>query len=209
MKLYSAFLSLITIAFAVPVMAQKTVQISDTTVGKRITVFAQNTADTIVNIFFKIEAKGYRKSAERPVIVDLPPKRKIKVATLVKVNPEAADYRYVLVVNDTKADDIHVTKDRDYIADITPLLKDRIVIFGHPNCDRCQVLIQRLTARKIPHKYFNIDQDALLYDQFSSFLDKIGQQSDTLRLPVVWNKNYLMNQDLPAAMLLQILSTAD
>lgn len=185
---------------------QDVVQITDTLVGKRLTVYAENTSDTIVNIFFKIEAEGYRRSAERPVIVDLPPNRKTKVATLVKVDPNAPAYDYILVINKEKPGDFSVTKDRDYVADIEPMINGKLVIFGHPDCDRCNALESALSQNEVKFRSFNIDQDKKLYEQFLSLLEKKEEKKPIIRLPFVWNKDRLMPQELPIGILVQMLS---
>ena len=52
---YRAYFLILFLSISGYSKAQEIVQISDTTIGKRITVYALNTADTLVNIFFKVE----------------------------------------------------------------------------------------------------------------------------------------------------------
>ena len=200
-----SYLLVVFLGFTIPTLGQEIVEISDTIVGKRITVYALNTSDTIVNIFFKIEAEGYRKSAERPVIKDLQPNRKTKVATLVKLRSDAPAYDYILVVNDVKPDDINVTKNREYVADIEPLITGKLVIFGHPDCSKCNALLAGLDQKKVAYRSFDINQDAKTYEQFLAFLAKKSEKKFIIRLPFVWNKDRLMSQDLSVGKLIEML----
>ena len=47
------------------------VLISEKKSGKRIVLFAENRTTDTLNVFFMVNAEGYRKSASKPVIKDI------------------------------------------------------------------------------------------------------------------------------------------
>lgn len=71
---------------------------------KRIVLFAENTTKDTLNIFLMVTSEGYRRSADRPVIKNIPPLGKTPMITLIEMDGVPSTYDYTLVVNERKND---------------------------------------------------------------------------------------------------------
>lgn len=79
---------------------EKRILISEKKQGKRTVLFAENTTKDTLNVFFMVISEGYRKSADRPLIKDIPPHHKEPMITLIEIKGTPATYSYTLVVNE-------------------------------------------------------------------------------------------------------------
>lgn len=52
---------------------QEKVIISENKKGKRIVLMAENKTTDALNVFLMVFAEGYRRSADKPILKDLPP----------------------------------------------------------------------------------------------------------------------------------------
>lgn len=162
--------------------------ISEKEKGKRIVLYAENTTDETLNIFILVDANGYRRSADKPILMDIPAKRKVPVTTLIKLNQPNASYTYELIIND----ELDLTKNISYqkaAADIERVITDKLVIFSKVGCDRCKRLDDELKYRRIEYRNFNIDEDPVLYKQFMAFIQNTFTEKTQIRFPVIWNKD--------------------
>ncbi len=156
--------------------------------GKRIVLMAENTTTDTLNVFLMVLSEGYRRSASKPVLKNLPPKSKMPMATLIELTDVPSSYTYNLIVNE-KQFDIHHAFDKP-TKDIEKVIKDKLVLFSKPGCDRCELLSETLTQNGIAHREFNVEDDLLLYQQFMVFIKKDAPDKKQIRFPVIWNKSY-------------------
>lgn len=165
------------------------VMVSEKKSGKRVVLMAENkTADTL-NVFLMLTAQGYRRSADRPVVMNIPPFKKVHVMTLIEIDGQESRYTYNLIVNENLDNRISVTPEKE-IVDIENVLKGKVVIFSKIDCPKCETLSAFLFEKQHPHRIFTIDDDPILYSQFMNFIDKELQEQIVIRFPVIWNKTY-------------------
>lgn len=170
---------------------EEKVLISEKKTGKRLVLMAENkTADTL-SVFLMVHAEGYRRSADKPVLKDLPPHSKTPMITLIELKDAASSYTYDLIVNEERNNDIKLVKKKE-IVDIENAVKGKLVIFRLNLCDKCDTLISRLQDKRIQHRVFAIEEDGALYGQFMAFIDKELTSETRIRFPVVWNRSHTL-----------------
>ncbi|MGK0377431.1 MAG: glutaredoxin [Patiriisocius sp.] len=167
---------------------EKRILISEEKKGKRIILMAENTTDETINIFLLVNAKGYRRSADKPILINVPPKRKIYLTTLIEIKGENSSYNYELIVNDTLDNDAFIRFEKAPV-DIAIMIKNKLVLFTKLGCDRCNRLEEQLALKRIGYRSFNLDKDPILYKQFIGFIEKSFTEKTIIRFPVIWNKN--------------------
>lgn len=67
---------------------------------KRTILYIQNDTDKSKSVFLKIKPIGYRKSAHRPIIKNIPSKSKVQILILIPLKDVTSSYTYDLVVNE-------------------------------------------------------------------------------------------------------------
>jgi cobalamin biosynthesis protein CobT len=67
---------------------------------KRTIIYVQNDTDTDKSVFLKVNPTGYRRSAQRPIIKNIPAKGKIQMLILIPLTDVESYYTYNLVVNE-------------------------------------------------------------------------------------------------------------
>ena len=166
------------------------VMITEEKNGKRIVLFAENMTMDTLNVFLRVNADGYRKSASKPVIKDIPPLEKIPMITLIELNKEQANYTFDLIVNEEKRNLTY--KVQKPVKDIHKIISGRLVIFSLPHCEKCDEISNRLTKERIQHKAFNIKESELIYEQFMAFIESDPTKVTQIRFPVIWNKDHVI-----------------
>ena len=157
--------------------------------GKRVVLMAENkTADTL-NVFIMLTAQGYRRSADRPVVMNIPPRKKVHVMTLIEMEDQESSYTYNLIVNENLDNSLTLEPEEE-VVDIENVLKGKVVVFSKTDCKKCDNLSAFLFRDQVNHRNFNIDEDPKLYRQFMNFIDKELQETTKIRFPVIWNKTY-------------------
>ena len=172
-----------------PLFAQgEQVVISEKKTGKRIVLRAENkTADTL-NVFLMVQSEGYRRSADKPVLKNIPPNSIVPMITLIELANVPSSYSYELIVNDTKKP-IELDYGKE-IVDIQNAIKGKIVIFTLPNCQKCTLLSTALVNNKTTHLSFDIAKDPVLYRQFMKFIENELTAETRIQFPVIWNKDH-------------------
>ncbi len=190
MGIVSKVIIILTVFFSFCGNAQEEkVIISEKKSGKRIVLMAENkTADTL-NVFLMVHAEGYRRSADKPVLKDLPPHSKTPMITLIELKDIPSSYTYDLIVNKELDNDIRVVQKRE-VVDIENAVKGKLVIFRMTHCDKCDAIISKLKEERIQHLVFNIEEDGSIYGQFMAFIDKELTSETRIRFPVIWNRTY-------------------
>ncbi len=166
------------------------VLISEKKSGKRIVLFAENRTTDTLNVFFMVNAEGYRKSASKPVIKDIPPKAKVPMITLIELTDTPSRYTYDLIINKEKRN-VNFTYEKQ-AKDIKKMIKGKRVLFTKNNCEKCDELATTLKDNRISHRVFDITEDAILYNQFMRLIERSLTEETKIRFPVIWNKDHVI-----------------
>jgi glutaredoxin len=186
--LHSLFTTILLLFSVIGYSQQDRIIISEVKKGKRIVLFAENTTDKTLNIFILVNANGYRRSADKPILIDIPSRKRIPLTTLIELNEPNASYTYELIIND----ELDTTKEISYqkaASGIERVIKNKLVLFSKLDCDRCKQLDEKLNYRRISYRNFNIDEDPILYKQFMTFIQSSLTEKTQIRFPVIWNKD--------------------
>ncbi|HPF11628.1 MAG TPA: glutaredoxin [Flavobacteriaceae bacterium] len=168
---------------------QEQVLISEKKTGKRLVLMAENTTADTLNVFLMVFAEGYRRSADKPILKDIPPFSKVPMTTLIELSGIPSSYTYDLIVNENRDNSVSVTYEKQ-VVDIENVLKGKIVIFSISNCEKCEVLVALLESERVNFRNFNLDEDPSLYRQFMNFINNELKENTQIRFPVIWNKTY-------------------
>jgi len=106
--------------------------------GKRIVLVAENLTQDTLNVFLMVNAQGYRKSASKPVIKNIPPKAQVPMITLIELANHEYMYTYDLIVNEQE-NNINLSFDSQ-IKDIQKNIEGKLVLFSTPDCEKCLAL---------------------------------------------------------------------
>ncbi|GHC63326.1 glutaredoxin [Ulvibacter litoralis] len=167
---------------------EKRILISEKKQGKRTILFAENTTKDTLNVFFMVLSEGYRRSANRPTIKDIPPHSKTPMITLIEISGTAASYEYTLVVNEEE-NNLNFTPEKKE-KDIEKVITNKLVVFTMNDCEKCTELSASLENKGISHRAFNIHEDDMLYNQFIAFIEKKSPDTLKIQFPVIWNKTH-------------------
>ncbi len=154
--------------------------------GKRIVLMAENKTSDTLNVFLMVNAEGYRKSASKPVIKNLPPLSNTPMITLIELTGQESTYTYELIVNEKELD-INITHENQ-VTDIQQHIKGRLVIFSADGCTKCEALLAELEEDRVPHRFFNINEHPVVYRQFLSHIERDLTNQTQIKFPVIWNK---------------------
>jgi hypothetical protein len=135
-------------------------------------------------------SEGYRRSATGPTVKDIPPNSKVSMMTMIERANTPSSYSYNLIINDQK-NDLQFNWVTEEI-NIVRVLNNKLVIFTKTNCNKCDLSLLTLEAKNSNFRAFNINEDRLLYDQFSSFIKKIQPEKIVLKFLVIWNKDHII-----------------
>lgn len=171
--------------------AQETrVLVTEKKQGKRLVLIGENTTKDTLNVFFMVKSEGYRRSADRPTIKFINPGDKIPLITLIELNGATPTYSYTLVVNE-EVNQTNITYDKPTV-DIEKKITNKLVLFIDQDCKKCSYLRTLLSQNRINHQVFDIDDHPELFRQFNAFIEKKYPEINAVRLPAIWNKNYLL-----------------
>ncbi len=88
---------------------RKLVRLIEDKQKKRTILYIQNDTNEDKSVFLKIKPTGYRRSAQRPIIKNIPAKTKVQILILVPLADVISHYTYDLIVNE-KLDIIEVER---------------------------------------------------------------------------------------------------
>ena len=162
--------------------------ISEKKRGKRISLVAENTTSDTLNIFLMVISEGYRRSAARPVLKNIPPNSKVPMMTMIELANTPSSYSYNLIINDQE-NDLQFSRVKEEI-DIERVINNKLVIFTKKDCDKCDLLSSTLETKDFNFRNFNIDDDKALYNQFLAFIQKKQPEKLVIKFPVIWNKDH-------------------
>lgn len=66
---------------------------------KRHLLYAENTTSENRSVFLKVNAIGYRRTADRPTIKIIPPNSKVLLTTLIPLKNTENSYTYIFTAN--------------------------------------------------------------------------------------------------------------
>jgi glutaredoxin len=155
--------------------------------GKRLVLVAENKTKDTLNVFLMVNAEGYRRSASKPVIKNIPPLSEVPMITLIEISGVESRYTFDLVVNE-KENSLSFSYDAPE-RDIERVMTGKIVIFTADGCSKCEVLSEKLNENRVQHRIIDIEQDAVLYSQFMSFIERKLTSETKIKFPVIWNRD--------------------
>jgi len=164
------------------------VLISEKKVGKRLVLHAENLTNDTINVFLLVEAKGYRKSASKPVIKDIPPKTKVPMLTMIALAEEESSYTYELILNKDIAFEETISYD-NMAKDVETMIHNKIVVFTFETCAKCSTLLSYLKKNTISHLAIDINKSPVFYRQFILLIQEDLNKGARLQFPIVWNKD--------------------
>lgn len=74
------------------------IEITVRTGHKKITYVAENVTDKDLDLFFKVNSEGFRRSADRPIITTIPAKSKKDLITLIPLKNADTTHSYMAVI---------------------------------------------------------------------------------------------------------------
>ena len=186
----SVFLVFSCVMVSVSQSMNSTIEIIEKKRGKLTDLYAQNKTEDSLNIFFLVHAKGYRKSASKPIITIIPPFSSILLTTLIELTSEPSSYTFDLVIN---GDATETSFDyEDLPKDIIKIINRKIVLFTGVNCEKCTELTTALDENKIRYDIIDINEKPVYYRQFIAHIQSELTVNTRIRLPLIWNKDYVI-----------------
>ena len=186
----SVFLVFSCVMVSVSQSMNSTIEIIEKKRGKLTDLYAQNKTEDSLNIFFLVHAKGYRKSASKPIIENIPPFSSILLTTLIELTSEPSSYTFDLVIN---GDATETSFDyEDLPKDIIKIINRKIVLFTGVNCEKCTELTTALDENKIRYDIIDINEKPVYYRQFIAHIQSELTVNTRIRLPLIWNKDYVI-----------------
>ncbi|MBF4986186.1 hypothetical protein FNJ87_18320 [Nonlabens mediterrranea] len=102
---------------AIPLQQPEGVLITVEKGHKKITYYAENVTENDIDLFFKVNSTGFRRSADRPMIETIPAKTKKALITLIPLKGKDTTHTYIAVVT-KKENNIELRKTDTIIKDV-------------------------------------------------------------------------------------------
>jgi len=135
-------------------------------------------------VFLKVNAIGYRRTADRPVIKVIPSKSKVLMTTLIPLKDTENSYTFIFTANNEQKDlDIARKKVPKEIS-LPEIMKSEVVIFTTNDCSKCKSLIESLRSKRIKHREVNIDKRDRFYLYTWQLLKEKGYKTNSILLPI-------------------------
>jgi glutaredoxin len=163
------------------------VLITEMKTGKRVVLMAENKTQDTLNVLLMVDSEGYRRSATKPVVKNIPPQTKVPMITLIELSNVPSEYTYDLIINQ-KEKKISLETDKQ-AKDIEKILNGKLVLFTMKNCEKCQQLSSALDENRISHRDFDISDNQVIYRQFMAFISDQLTVETRIRFPIIWNKD--------------------
>lgn len=153
---------------------------------KRWLMYAQNNSDEEQEVFLMVQGTGFRRSADRPVIKNVPAHAKVLLMTLIPLKGVAPTYTKIFSY-ETNLQHIKKRKgekDEPFV-NIRPLKKDELTIFIEDGCNKCDILTAFLNKNHIKHRVLDIKKHPKVKDFMFSHLRKANYTGGIIDLPAV------------------------
>ncbi|MBL4663794.1 MAG: hypothetical protein JKY22_09645 [Flavobacteriaceae bacterium] len=167
---------------------EEKVLITENRKGKRVVLQAENITSDTLQVFLMVSSKGYRRSADKPILKNIPPNSKVHLMTLIELTNVESNYTYELIINDkNKPKKVNYS---NKIIDIEKVFKGKLVIFTTSNCEKCKELLSELSLNRTRYKSYDIAKEPLRYKQFMKYIENELTGTTRITFPVIWNKDH-------------------
>lgn len=172
---------------------QNGVTIIEKKLPKRHLLYAKNESDSPRSVFLKVDAKGYRRRADRPLIKIIPPKSEVLMLTLIPLRDTVSSYTYMSVVN-TEQKDLGIIREKAPVESriVNEFIETRNLIFTKSDCKKCDYLIEILQKQHKKFREIKIKDKDWVYKYTLRYLDSRGQKLDTIALPMALLKGQVI-----------------
>ncbi|MFP2996564.1 hypothetical protein ABN763_11660 [Spongiivirga sp. MCCC 1A20706] len=157
------------------------VKIIEEKTKKRVNLFAENITESNHDVFFMVNATGFRRSASRPMIKTIPAKTKVHLITLIPLANVESKYDYRLIVQD-KTTNIGIRKDHE---PIKLKLPDKLLVFTRKQHAKSQEFINALKDAKISFEEVDFDTASVHRELLNNHFIAKNVNRDSVELPVV------------------------
>lgn len=172
---------------------EKSVRLVEEVQKKRTILYVQNNTETEKSVFLKVNPKGYRKSAQRPIIKKIPPKTKSQMMILIPLTDTISSYTYNLIVNDDlQTIELDANKNAKKEASAQAILQSENIIFTRKKCDECHALLTKLNSLSIDFKAVDLDTQSQYKTYLLKLLHTINENENTIHTPVAILKGKLI-----------------
>mgnify|MGYP000751467539 CR=1 FL=1 len=186
------YVSIIYLITTTVLAQQNGVKIIEEKKAKRHLIYAENTTSEIRNVFLKVNPKGYRRTANRPLIKNIPPKSKVLLITLIPLKDIENSYTYIFTSNKEQNDLDLNRKKNDKPLSLPEIMDSEVVIFTTDECNKCISLIEALKTKRIKHREVNIDKQDRFYLYTWQLLKEKGYETNSILLPIASVKGELI-----------------
>lgn len=107
--IYKYFLLFTILFFLGAAQEPKGIEISVRKEHKKIVYVAKNITDKPLDLFFKVESEGFRKRADRPLIVTIPAQTSKDLITLIPKKNADTTHTYLAVITEPE-DNVQIRK---------------------------------------------------------------------------------------------------
>ena len=164
---------------------QNGVTIVEKKLAKRHLLYAKNEADAARSVFLKVNATGYRRRADRPMIKTIPPKSEVLMLTLIPLRDTISSYTYMFVSN-TEQQDLGIIREKTPIESlgVNEFIESRNLVFTYEGCKKCQYLVELLKKERKTFREVKIKEKDWAYKYTLRYLENRGEKLDTIALPM-------------------------
>ncbi|WP_298544022.1 hypothetical protein [uncultured Aquimarina sp.] len=173
---------------------EKPVRLIEEVQKKRTIIYVQNDTNSNKSVFLKINPIGYRRSAQRPIIKNIPANSKVQMIILIPLTDVASSYTYNLIVNEELENmEIDRAKGAKKEAPLSSILKSEIIVFTKEDCKKCQLLITKLKLDHVKFREININSKSRYVDYLWTLLKDKGYNKITAKLPLSLKQGELIH----------------
>lgn len=181
----SILIYLNTLLFTAVLAQEKPIFLVEDVQKKRTIIYVQNDTDSDKSVFLKINPIGYRRSAQRPIIKNIPANSKVQMLILIPFTDQESSYTYDLVVNN-ELENITANRKKRTLKEVPPqtVSKFKLFVYTSQDCKRCDTLRQKLKEKEV--KFLEVDIDGknnLLSPVFWRKMKDQGYTRENIKLP--------------------------
>ncbi len=171
---------------------EKPVRLIEEKQKKRTILYVQNDTDTEKSVFLKVNPTGYRRSANKPIIKNIPAKGKVQMMILIPLTDAESYYTYDLIVNEElETMEVNRNSASQKQAPVSSIMRSETIIFTKTDCEKCTVLISKLKEKHIKFREVNIDTKNRYRDYLWELLNKDGHDKNIVGVPIAVVKGVL------------------
>ena len=174
----------------VTVLENKAVKLIEEKLEKRWLLYAQNTTEEEKEVFLMVQGDGFRRSADRPVIKQVPPGEKILMLTLIPLKEAQPTYSTIFTFDNKlqKIEKNHSDYAQEYI-NIRPIKVNEITVYVGDECPKCDILVNHLNMKHITFRKMDVNRHHAVHEfMFNQLKDSISE-AQLISLPVIQYKN--------------------